>query len=102
MNTMLRQHSPAVIALCRRTHVRRLDAFGSIVRGDFDAASSDLDFIVDFEPLAPAEYANAYFELKEGLEALFNRPVDLVTDESVINPYFKASVADSRQQVYAS
>jgi predicted nucleotidyltransferase len=82
--------------------VRRLDAFGSIVRGDFDAASSDLDFIVDFEPLAPAEYANAYFELKEGLEALFNRPVDLVTDESVINPYFKASVADSRQQVYAS
>ena len=101
MNALLDLHHPAVSALCRRTHVLRLDAFGSVVRGDFDAVTSDLDFLVEFEPLAPADYANAYFSLKEGLEALFARPVDLVTGDSVVNPYFKASVEGSRQPVYA-
>ncbi|MCX7154334.1 MAG: nucleotidyltransferase domain-containing protein [Proteobacteria bacterium] len=101
MNALLTLHRPAVNDLCRRTHVRRLDAFGSVVRGDFNPATSDLDFLVEFEALDPTDYANAYFELKEGLEALFARPVDLVTGDSVVNPYFKASVEGARQPVYA-
>lgn len=101
MNALLNLHRLAVSDLCRRTHVRRLDAFGSVVRGDFNSATSDLDFLVEFEPLAPAEYANAYFDLKEGLETLFARPVDLLTEGSVVNPYFKASVNLSRRPVYA-
>ena len=101
MNALPDLHHPALSALCRRMPVLRLDAFGSVVRGDFDAATSDLDFLVELEPLAPADYANAYFSLKEALEALFARPIDLVTDESVVNPYFKASLEKSRQPVYA-
>jgi len=61
-----------------------------------------LDFVVEFEPIAPVDYANAYFSLKAGLEALFGRSVDLVTGASIANPYFRASVAASRQRVYAA
>lgn len=88
--------------LCRKYHVLRLEVFGSVTRTDFDAAESDLDFLVELEPIAPVEYAQAYFSLKEALEALFHRPVDLVTSTSVDNPYFRASLAASRQRVYAA
>jgi len=47
--------------LCRRYNVRRLDLFGSAVAGNFEPGRSDLDFLVAFEPLAPAAYADAYF-----------------------------------------
>jgi predicted nucleotidyltransferase len=82
--------------------VRGLDAFGSAVRGDFDPKASDLDFLVEFEPMSPAEYAEAYFSLKEGLESVFGRPVDLVSSGSVVNPYFRESIEASRQCVYAA
>jgi predicted nucleotidyltransferase len=80
---------------------RRLDAFGSGVRADFDPLTSDLDFLVEFDEVPPAAYAEAYFALKEGLESLFGRPVDLVTGSSLANPYFRDRLADERKTVYA-
>ncbi len=88
--------------MCRRSGARRLDAFGSITRADFDPLNSDLDFLVEFDNTAPAAYARSYFELKEGLEALFGRSVDLVTPSSLTNPYFRRRVTAERQTVYAS
>ena len=102
MNDLVDSRRVEVAELCRRLHVRRLDAFGSAVKGGFKPASSDLDFLVEFEPLAPAEYADAYFSLKEGLEAVFGRSVDLITASAVTNPYFRESVDASREQIYAS
>jgi uncharacterized protein len=90
-------------ALCRRFHVRRLDLFGSAARDDFDAARSDLDFLVEFDRQAPeASSFNAYFGLKEGLEALFGRNVDLVEPSAIRNPYFKDSVERSRELIFAA
>ena len=73
--------------------------FGSAARADFDPAASDLDFLVEFEPITPVAYAQAYFSLKESLEALFKRPVDLITPASLSNPYFRASLAASSERV---
>lgn len=72
------------------------------MRSDFDPLHSDLDFLVEFDNAPPAAYAQAYFTLKEGLEALFGRSVDLVTESSLVNPYFRQRVAAERQSVYAS
>jgi predicted nucleotidyltransferase len=88
-------------ALCRASGARRLDAFGSVVRQDFDADSSDLDFLVEFDDIAPSAYAAAYFELKSGLERLFARKVDLVTSASLVNPFFIERLASERKTVYA-
>jgi predicted nucleotidyltransferase len=43
-----------------------------------------------------------YFGLKESLEALYGRHVDLVTIGSLRNPYFVAAVNKSRRLVYAA
>jgi len=89
-------------ALCRRLHVRKLDVFGSAARGDFDRQRSDVDFIVEFERSIPFHPFDAYFELKEELEALLGRNVDLVVDGTIKNPYRGASIERSREIVYAA
>lgn len=101
MNQIIESKSEALALLCRRHGVRRLELFGSATTDEFDPARSDLDFLVEFDALPPAKLADAYFGLKEGLEALFARPVDLVTESSLSNPYFRARVMAERQAVYA-
>ncbi len=101
MTNIIEQHRSEVATLCRRAGARRLDAFSSAIRADFDPATSDLDFLVELDDLAPAAYAQAYFTLKEGLESLFGRPVDLVTGSSLANPYFRDRITAERQTIYA-
>jgi uncharacterized protein len=91
-------HREELAELCRRHHVRRLDLFGSAAGDDFDAERSDLDFLVEFEPEALS--LAAYFALKESLEALFGRNVDLVEPNAIRNPYFKESVERSRESIF--
>ena len=97
----IERHRALVAALCRRNGARRLNLFGSATRDDFDAQHSDLDFLVEFENLEPAQYAQAYFALKEGLERIFERPVDLVTENNLDNPYFRQRVQSERLNLYA-
>ncbi len=84
---------------CAEHRVRRLRAFGSVLTDRFDVTSSDLDFLVDFEP-GLAHPFDAYFGLHEELERLLGRKVDLVMAEAVRNPYFAASVFDNALDVY--
>ena len=98
----LREHREEVLALCRRFGVRRLDVFGSATGDEFDPASSDIDFLVELEPPEGTNRFDAFFGLKEGLEALFGRPVDLVDPSALDNPYFAAMVEHTRQELYAA
>jgi len=94
-------HRAEMEALCRRFHVRRLDLFGSAARGDFDPQHSDLDFLVEFDQREPdALSLKTYLGLKESLEALFGRGVDLVEPGAVRNPYLKASIDQSREALF--
>lgn len=93
--------NPALAALCRRFHVRRLDLFGSAVTSRFDSARSDLDFLVSFEePLPAGTYADAYFGLRAGLEDLFGRTIDLVTEPALQNPYLRRRIEAQKQKLY--
>ncbi len=91
-----------IAALCRRHRVRRLDMFGSAARGDFDPQRSDVDFVVAFEPGQPGHSLSSYMGLKEGLEALLGRKVDLVEAGAVRNPYVRESIERSRVPVYGA
>ena len=102
MDDLFETRRAELSALCARLHVKRLHLFGSAARGEFEPSASDLDFLVAFDDLKPAEYADAYFRLQEGLEALFQRPVDLVTDSSLANPYFRDSVEACLRQLYVA
>src|ERR1700679_3485152 len=72
---------------CRRFGVRRLDLFGSAATGrGFHLPRSDLHFLVEFEPRSPADYAEAWFGLREALKAFSGRPVDLLTEPALETP----------------
>jgi predicted nucleotidyltransferase len=102
MNQQVEEKREQVAAICREHHVRRLALFGSALRDDFDASSSDLDFVVEFEPLATGAYANTYFGLIDALEQLFGRRIDLVEAGSVRNPYFLREIEAHQEQLYAA
>lgn len=88
--------------LCRRFGAKRLELFGSALDGRFDSEGSDLDFLVEFDPLFGGSRADRYFGLLEALESLFSRPVDLVEIEAIRNPFFRESIERSRTFLYAA
>jgi predicted nucleotidyltransferase len=87
--------------LCEIHKVKRLYAFGSILTDKFNA-NSDVDFIVHFEPFEIAQYADNYYNLKFSLEEILKRPVDLLEEQSIKNPYFLRSIKNQRQLIYGN
>ena len=102
MENLVRDHCEEIAALCRSFRVRRLELFGSAAIGPFDPRTSDVDFLVEFQDLKTGEWADAYFGLKEALEALLGRPVDLVTPSALRNTYLIQSINQSRTPLYAA
>ena len=86
--------------LCRQFHVHRLGLVGSAVTGGFDPQRSDLDLLVEFEPMPPGAYADAYFGLREQLEILFGRAIDLLTETALANPYLRRRIDAERQTLF--
>ena len=102
MQPIIETRRDEVTELCRRYQVRRLDLFGSATRDDFDPSRSDVDFLVEFEADGALKALDQYFGLKEGLEALLGRPVDLVVASAVRNPYIRKSIEATRENLYAT
>jgi predicted nucleotidyltransferase len=102
MHPLIERHREEIEALCRRYGVRRLDVFGSLVRDDFDAATSDVDIVVDFQQAAPGDRLRQYFGLKEELERVFARPVDLVELAAMENTRLKRLIERTKIPVYAT
>lgn len=90
----------AIAQLCSRYGVRRLVVFGSVLTDRFDPANSDVDLIVEFGDEVASGF-DSYFGLKEGLEELFGRPVDLVMPRALANPYFAATLRARSEELYA-
>lgn len=90
-----------IIDLCRKHKVKTLAVFGSILTDRFND-NSDVDLLVDFEPIDHNrfDYVGNYFDLRDSLERLFNRTVDLIEYGSNLNPIFKASVDQKKQIIY--
>ncbi|MDQ2082814.1 nucleotidyltransferase domain-containing protein [Xanthobacteraceae bacterium Astr-EGSB] len=103
MHADIEKRRPELAALCRRYGVARLEVFGSAARGaDFDPEKSDIDFLVEFSPCSGLPGIEQYFGFADALEKLLGRPVDLVQDKAIENPYVRASVDRSRELVYGT
>ncbi|MCX6865330.1 MAG: nucleotidyltransferase domain-containing protein [Verrucomicrobia bacterium] len=91
-----------IFALCAGLSVHELRVFGSAVTGRFDPLHSDIDIVVDFyDPQAPG-IADRYMALALGLEAIFQRPVDVVTKQAMKNPVFRSIVGTTSELLYAA
>lgn len=88
-------------AICKKHFVTNLFLFGSAVTDSFKS-SSDLDFAVLFsKKLTPLEHGDAFFSLKDDLEDLFAREIDLISYRSVKNAIFKRELDETKIELYA-
>jgi hypothetical protein len=77
--------------------------FGSAARAtDFDEASSDVDFLVEFEAAARKPWMGEHQDLQAALADLLERPVDLVSAAPSGNPYIDRTINEDRTLIYAS
>jgi len=102
MLDVLRSKHAELAQICRRRYVRRLAVFGSAAAGNFDPATSDVDFLVEFDGLPPGEYAKHFFGLAEDLQQLLGFPVDLVEPGPIRNPYFREAVEETQVPLYVA
>ncbi|MCP4752215.1 MAG: nucleotidyltransferase [Proteobacteria bacterium] len=87
--------------VCQQYEVSRLSIFGSALTNRF-SDTSDIDMLVVFRNRRTKGSFDRYFSLKEELEAMFGRPVDLVCENQIRNPYFKNAIDQAKQVLYAT
>ena len=83
---ILRKHKKE---LKERYKVKSIAIFGSYARGE-QTEESDIDIMVEFyEPIGLK-----IVDLKDYLESILNVKVDLITKNSIQNPYIKKSIEE--------
>ena len=100
MSPILETKIGELARLCSERRVRRLALFGSAAAGGFESSTSDVDLLVEFQAMPPAEHADAYFGLQEDLQRLFGLPVDLVEPGPIRNPYFRQAIEQTKVVLY--
>ena len=90
---------PRIVELCRRSKVCRLDLIGPAAGGE-SPGRSEVDVLVQFQR-GGGELFNRFFDLKEGLEQVFGRSVDVTVENTLRNPDLWESIEASRRTIYA-
>lgn len=86
---------------CREYGVEKLYVFGSVAEGT-STSQSDIDFVVEFNR---SDYDGAFDQfmgLKNRLEEIFGKPVDLVSSKKIRNPVFAEELNNSKSLIYAA
>ena len=97
--TIVDQNIENVKLLCAMHNVERMYLFGSAVNASFNP-KSDIDLLVKFKPIDLSKYFDNYLDLKEKLEKLFGRNVDLVEEQALRNPILIKSINKSKELIY--
>lgn len=101
MHPLLEAHLEEIRALCREYGVSRLEVFGSVTTDAFDPQRSDVDFIVHYpEGYDFGPWLGRYFELRDRLQTLLGRPVDLVMASAIRKPRFIQAANQTRQVMF--
>ena len=101
MHPLIENNRETIAGLCRRHGVQKLEAFGSVLREDFDPDRSDVDMLVEFDERVAGSFAN-YLQLKESLEAVLSKPVDLLELHAIRNRRLRYYIEQSRSSIYAA
>ena len=88
-----------IIELCDNHNVKALYLFGSVLTDQFND-SSDIDMLIQFDQVELLKYFDNYMDLKEKLEKMFNRQVDLVENQAVKNPIFRKVLDREKRLLY--
>ena len=95
----LDSYKQKIASLCAQLPVGQLWLFGSVLTDKF-APNSDIDVLVAIDDKEDIDRFDVYFKLKENLEDIFDRTVDLVINKKFKNPVFRESLASTRKIIY--
>jgi predicted nucleotidyltransferase len=96
----LEKHKEELKDLCNIHHVERMFVFGSVLSEGF-SSESDVDFLVKIKDVPVEVYTDSFFEIYEGLQNILNRKVDLLTEQSISNPYFLEEINRTKTLIYS-
>ena len=104
MIELVKNNLRSIQLLCEKYHVAQLSLIGSALSSKAFNEKSDIDLLLKFnkEHIPEIDYADNYFTLLFELQKVFQRKVDLISEEKLSNPYFIASVEATRQTLYES
>ena len=100
IRTIIKEKYTDFVALCKAHKVDKMYAFGSSITHHFDSHTSDIDIVVKVDIADPADRGDALLSLWDHLEVLFERKVDLLTEDSIRNPYLKRNIDRTKQLIY--
>ena len=95
----LESYKNIISNLCKQHNVKSLYAFGSVLTDRFND-KSDVDMIVAFNQMPVESYVDNYFDLKFTLQDVLKRPIDLLEEQAIKNPYFLQNINSTRQLIY--
>ena len=96
---IVEQNLSGVSELCKLHNVKDMYLFGSVLTEQF-SSDSDVDFLVNFKPIDLFQYFENYIGLKEKLEYLLKRPVDLLEEQTIQNPVLRRSIDRNKKLIY--
>lgn len=99
--TAISPYLDQIVNPCRQNKVKELYAFGSVLTPSFNF-ESDIDLLVAFQKLSPADYADNYFKLKFSLEEILGRPIDLLEMRSLKNPFLREETDNKKHLLYVA
>lgn len=101
MDTAILQNAISVLPdFCRRWKITEFALFGSALRDDF-GPQSDVDVLVTFAPEA-FWGIDEWMTMRDELESLFGRRVDLVSRSSLKNPFRRHEILKTRRVLHAA
>lgn len=101
MNKIIADKIEVLKELCEKYDIKTMYVFGSVVTDKFKD-NSDIDILISFKDIPFEKYTDNYFDLHYELEKLFNRKIDLLTENSLSNPFLIESIEETKQLLYAA
>ena len=107
MIEIVENNIPTIIELCKKHNLKSLYLFGSATDSEYFNEKSDVDFLYEYDlenypgwDKGDFDIVTNFFTLKENLEKMLGRKVDLVPNK-LRNPYLINSVEKSKKLIYA-
>ena len=100
MDSIITSNIEKIKDLFERNKIQRAFVFGSAVAGNLND-DSDIDFLVRFQAdLDPLEKGELWWNLHDNLRDFFKREIDIVTENSLKNPYFIKELNETKKLIY--
>ncbi len=106
MVTLINSNIEKITDACNKHHVKALYLFGSAVRSEDFTEKSDVDFLVEYNYKDETNDNNVFERvenaesLKEKLEKIIARQVDLIQERNIRNKFLKYFINKEKKLIY--